>query len=45
MRKIKINENQLKLIESLILEDKISKVVPNLDKGDIIVITKENAIN
>ena len=43
MRKIKINENQLKLIESLILEDKINKVVPNLDKGDIIVITKENA--
>ena len=42
MRKIKINENQLKLIESLILEDKINKVVPNLDKGDIIVITKEN---
>lgn len=43
MKKIIINESQLKLIESLILENKIQKILSSVEKNDILMIYREGS--
>lgn len=41
MKKLIIKEEQLKLIENLILENKVKQVLSNVESGDIILIFRE----